>query len=66
MTQAEINEFKQGVLYFWKEKEDPTRYVGWDEKLCRDLMPHFWHVWCQYQMTRTVMDIMANTSNEEE
>jgi hypothetical protein len=48
------------VAYFWKEKGDPTRYTGWDEVRCAELMNTFYSAWLHYQAAHKALDILAD------
>lgn len=47
------------IAYFWKEKGDPERYVGFDRERLAKLDPPFYFAWVQYQVAKAAVDAMA-------
>lgn len=61
----EDKQFARMVAYFWCEKEDPTRYVDWNEERCRKLMPDFYVAWHQATAYRSLAFLAAKQYAEE-
>lgn len=58
--------FRRMVAYFWYEKEDPTRYAGWDEARCQRLMPYFHAQWKLHEGSRQSLNRVAREIQDEE
>jgi hypothetical protein len=52
-------EFRRNVAYFWLEKGDPTRYVGWDEDRCSKVWPSFLLLFKNYLAFHLMLDEVA-------
>jgi hypothetical protein len=48
-------DFCRSVLYFWSEKGDPERYVGWSDEHCKALMPDFYKCWMDLKTSEMVL-----------
>lgn len=53
------DEFVRMIVYFWKEKADPTRFTGFDQERMERLMPTFAHAWKRYQFYEALVDQTA-------
>lgn len=54
-------QFCSMVAYFWKEKEDPTRYVGWDRERCERVMNTFYTAWTKFEAAKRMLYLLADT-----
>lgn len=58
-------EFVRSVLYFYKEKGDPTRYSYWDRVRCMQLMPAFHRAWTDWVIAEGVLDAVARDAYDK-
>ena len=50
------DEFLRMVQYFYEAKDDPTRYVHWDESRFRELNLYAHTMWRDYERARRLCD----------
>lgn len=62
MTQDD-KAFLRSVLYFLEEKEDPTRFVGWNAQRCKAVAPALYKAWVD---TLTANDILRRVAKSLE
>lgn len=48
--------FIENVKYYWREYNDPTRYMGWEINRCMELMPIFYTAYANYTMNKYLLD----------
>lgn len=46
LTESEVTDLEM-VLYFWTEKDNPTKYVGWERVIRRH--PNLAIAWTEYK-----------------
>lgn len=54
-------EFTRMVIYYWKDKADPTRLVSWDEERCKRVMPAFYKSWDDYRVSEDILNRVADS-----
>ena len=55
----DINEFRRMVAYFWLEKGDPTRLIGFTDEVCAKQWPEFYLIWKQHQALESVLNTLC-------
>jgi hypothetical protein len=47
------------VAYYWHEKGDPTRFIGWSNKCCQHEWPDFYRAWQEYRYAERVLNLIV-------
>lgn len=60
-------EDKTSIVYFWQEKEDPTRWVFWKEKypVIEEELPHITMAWRRYLVAKRTLDTLMMSLQRE-
>jgi len=58
-------EFLRMIAWFAQEKDDPTRYVGWDAHRLFNLRPDFYFAWLNYETAGRNMRSLSSDMERE-